>query len=120
MEDELPIIYLWGRDLISKEKFMFKILEFEPHFYILENEFVPKIPQIKRTQSGYKSIFGESLKKIVCINPDDIRSIKTQFSKHFEADVPFTRRFLVDSGIRRYFIIPNEKEELDWKEIKGE
>jgi DNA polymerase elongation subunit (family B) len=120
ISEELPEIYLFGRDLISKEKSMFKIVGFEPHFFVLESESVPKIPQIKRVQSGFKSIFGEPVKKIVVGIPEDVKDIKTQFSKHFQADIPFTRLFLVVTGIRRYFTIPDGKEELNWKEVMGE
>jgi len=120
IEEELPILYLWGRDLISQEKKLFKVLGFESYFYVLESEKVPSIPQIKRVQSGFKSIFGESVKKVVCINPEDIKDIKTQFSKTFESDVKYIARFLINSGIRRYFTVPDGKEELNYKEVIGE
>jgi DNA polymerase elongation subunit (family B) len=120
VEEDVAVIYLWGRDLISKEKSMFKILGFEPYFYVLEKDSVPKIPQIKRVQSGFKSIFGEAVKKIVVDVPESVKDIKGQFSKHFEADIPYTRRALICLNIRRYFTIPDGKTELNWKEVKGE
>lgn len=120
VEEEVPIIYLFGRDLQTQEKKMFKVSEFSPYFYVLESEQVPKIPQIKRVQSGFKSIFGEPCKKIVVGIPDDIRDIKSNFSKTFESDVRYIPRFLINLGIRRYFSVPENKTELNYTEIIGE
>lgn len=120
VEDEVPVIYLWGRDLETQEKSLFKIHGFRPYFYVLESQTVPKIPQIKEVQSGFKSIFGEPCKKIITTIPEDVKDLRTQFSKTFEADIPFTRRFLIDTGIRRYFTVPDGKTELDYTEIIGE
>ena len=120
VEEELPIIYLFGRNLETQEKIMFRILGFEPYFYVLESALVPKIPQIKRVQSEFKSIFGEPCKKIICGIPEDVKDIREQFSKHFQADIPFTRLFLIVTGIRRYFTVPDGKTELNYTEIVGE
>ncbi len=120
IEEELPIIYLWGRNLESQEKVLFKISGFEHYFYVPESEQVPKIPQIKRVQLGFKSIFGESCKKIVVGIPDDIKDIKGQFQKTFEADLKYIPRFLINLGIRKYFLVPENKTELNYKEIIGE
>lgn len=120
VEDEVPVIYLWGRKIDTQEKIMFKINGFEPYFYVLENEEVPNIPQIKRVESGFKSLFGEACKKIICKIPEDVKDLKKFFSKTFESDVPFTRRFIINKGIRRYFIVPDNKIELNHAEIIGE
>lgn len=119
-DEEIPVIYLWGRDLQTMEKFLFKIIGFEPYFYVLSSEKIPNIPQIKRTQKGLKSIFGEECIKIVCFRPEDVKDIRIQFQKTFESDVPFTRRFLINTGIRRYFTVPDGKTELNYTEIVGE
>lgn len=118
--EEVAIIYLWGRDILTQEKKLFKIVGFEPYFYVLSSENIPKIPQIKRTQKGFKSIFGEECTKIICDVPESVKDIKGQFSKTFEGDIKFTSRFLINTGIRRYFTIPDGKEELNWTEVKGE
>ncbi len=120
VEEEIPIIYLWGRNIETQEKILFRILGFEPCFYVLENAPVPNIPQIKRVQSGFKSIFGEHCKKIIVGIPEDVKDIRGQFSKHFQADIPFTRLFLIVTGIRRYFTVPDGKTELNYTEIVGE
>jgi DNA polymerase I len=120
VEEELPVIYLWGRNLETHEKSLFKIHGFQPYFYVLESESVPNIPQIKRVISGFKSIFGEACKKIIVSIPEDVKDIKGQFSKTFEADIPYTRRAIINLGIRRYFTVPDGKEELNYTEVKGE
>ncbi len=120
VEDEEAVIFLFGRNLETQEKVMFKILGFSPYFYVLESDKVPSIPQIRGVQSGFKSIFGEACKKITVDVPETVKDIKTQFSKHFESDIPFTRRFLVNCGIRRYFTVPDGKTELNYTELIGE
>jgi len=120
VEEEIPIIYLWGRNLETQGKIMFKVLGFEPYFYTLEQEQVPNIPQIKRVQSGFKNIFGQPCKKIICGIPEDVKDIRNQFKWTGESDIPFTRRFLINTGIRRYFIVRDGKTELNYIEIIGE
>jgi DNA polymerase elongation subunit (family B) len=120
VEEDFPIIYLWGRNLETYEKVLFRVCGFEPYFYVLESEEVPKIPQIKKVISGFKSIFGEVCKKIIVGIPEDVKDLKSQFSKTFEGDIPFTRRFLINVGIRRYFIVQDGKLELNYTEIIGQ
>lgn len=120
VEDEVPVIYLWGRHIDTQEKVLFKIYGFEPYFYVIESESVPSIPQIKRVQTGFKGLFGEKYKKIVVGIPEDVKDIKQNFIKTGEADIPFTRRFLINRGIRRYFTIPDGKTELNYTEVVGE
>ena len=120
VEDEVPVIYLWGRHIDTQEKVLFKIFGFEPYFYVLESETVPSIPQIKRVQTGYKGLFGEKYKKIVVGIPEDVKDIKQNFVKTGEADIPFTRRALINLGIRRYFTVPDGKTELNYTEVIGE
>lgn len=120
VEEEDAVIYLWGRYINTKEKKLFKIIGFEPYFYVNENEEVPNIPQIRRVETGFKSLFGEFCKKIVCKIPEDIKELKKLFKKHYEADIPFTRRFLINKGIRRYFNVPESKTELHHTEVIGE
>jgi DNA polymerase elongation subunit (family B) len=120
VEEEILVIYLWGRHTETMEKVMFKVSGLEPYFFVPESDKVPSIPQIKRVQSGFKSIFGEAVKKIVVDVPESVKDIKTQFSKHFEADIPYTRRALINLGIRRYFTVPDGKTELNYIEVVGE
>lgn len=120
VEEQEAVIFLFGRHIETQEKVMFKVLGFEPYFYVLENEPVPSIPQIKRVQSGFKGLFGEKYKKIVVGVPEDVKDIKQNFTKTGEADIPFTRRFLINLGIRRYFTVPDGKTELNYTEIVGE
>lgn len=120
VEEDQPVIYLWGRNLETFEKVLFRILGFEPYFYVDEAEEVPSIPQIKRVEHGFKGIYGDLYKKIVCATPDDVKDLRKIFSKTGEADIPFTRRFFINMGIRRYFIVPDGKTDLHYTEIKGE
>ena len=121
VESEItPIIFLWGRKLDTLEKVLFRVTGFEPRFYVPEEEEVPQSIAIKRVVPGFKSIFGEPVKMIVTQIPEDVRELRKYFKKTFEADIPFTRNFLIETGIRRYFTIPDGRIEINYKEIIGE
>lgn len=121
MENEVtPVIFLWGRRLDTQEKILFRVTGFEPRFYVPEEEEVPQSVAIKRVVSGFKSIFGEPVKMIVTQLPEDVRELRKYFKKTSEADIPFTRNFLIETGIRRYFTVPDGRTEINYKEIVGE
>lgn len=115
IENNKPIIYIFyykdGKKIIKKVK------DFEPYFYILENENVPKINEIVRIEKvETKSLFGEKLKKIVVNLPSDVPKIREKFSKTFEADILFTIRYTIDE-IKQ---IPYEKLRIQYLDIEND
>lgn len=93
-ENDKPILHTWRRKGTVKK--YIKITDFEPYFYILESEKVPKNSRIVRVESGFKSIFGEELKKITVKLPGDVGELREKFKKSFESDIMFCNRFLID------------------------
>lgn len=69
---------------------------FMPYFFVEDNEEIIKDPRILKIESGFQGIFGEKLKKIVVKHPFDVSQIKRNFSRTWEADVLFTRRYAID------------------------
>ena len=120
VENDVPIIFLWGRKIDTFEKILFRVVGFEPRFYVPEDAEVPQSTAIVRVVSGFKSIFGEPLKMIVVGIPEDVKQLRTYFKKTYEADILFTRLFLIECGIRRYFTVPDGKTELNFTEVVGE
>lgn len=56
---------------------------FRPYFYI------------KNPRGEFKTITNERVSKVICNDPKDIREKREQY-QHFEADINFTNRYLID------------------------
>jgi len=99
-------ISLFGRN--EKGKKEIRVTDFYPYFYVPSDEVIFD-ERIKETDNnGYLSIDGRILKKITTYKPTDVRELRKEFSKAYEADIPFVRRFLIDSGITSGFEAPYE------------
>lgn len=70
-------------------KFQLKVTDFKPYFYV------------PSTNGMYVGIDGERLDKVYVDDPSTVPQERTRYVKHYEADVPYTRRFLIDTGVRR-------------------
>jgi len=77
------------------------VLGFEPYFYAptasLDDDDLDR-DVITRTETGYESIRGEELTKICTQTPRDVGQIRDEFD-HFEADILFPNRLLIDKDI---------------------
>lgn len=123
VEGNIPFLYLIGRELDSLKKHTFKVHGFRTYFYALESENLPKSSGIIDVIPGFTSIFGDKCKKVIVASTNDINQIKKFLSKHFEADVGknYVRRFLIDTGIKSYFTIPDQTDdEVYYTQIIGE
>lgn len=81
------------------EKKHVHIVGFRPYFYVDSDEYVPDHPSLESVDNGYKSVYDIDVKKIVMVSPYDMRNFKQRFQKSYEADIKFTRRFMIDMGI---------------------
>ena len=88
------------------EKRKLVVKDFYPYFYVPD-------------ESGeYVSIFGERLRKIKLVDPSKVRDLRKKFDDPHEADIPYTRRFLIDTGIMSGLEFPDGKEVVSHREIK--
>jgi len=113
------VLLLWGRNVDTLEKKLFRVTGFKPRFYVPEHEEVPQSSAIISINSGFKSIYGESFKQIMTQIPSDIPKLRQYFTKTCQADIPFTRTFLIESGILTKFTAP-DKDEIHFNELTGE
>lgn len=118
IEFQEPVIFLWGRNTETLEKKMFRVLGFRPRFYVPENEDVPQSSAILEINSGFKSIFNEPCKQIMTQIPSDVAKLRQFFIKTFQADIPFTRVFLIETNILTKFEAP-DKDEVHYSELRG-
>ena len=94
---------MWIRTHEGKKKIT--VNDFYPYFYIEDDN------------GEYVSIFGKRLRKITVNEPEDVRKLRENYNMHYEADIPYTRRFMIDAGIYSGVEFP-DREYVSWKEIK--
>ena len=96
IERNKPVIYLFK--YIDGKRTFKKIQDFEPYFYVSKDEVIPlQNYQIKEVVEGeFVDIKGNKLKKIIVRLPTDVPVVRKNFTKHYEADVPFVTRYIID------------------------
>lgn len=99
-----------------------KVTGFNPYFYVPLTDPVPPQAQEDFTiqaieldpnpngdgTSEFLHEDGFPVKKIITSTPDVVRTLRSNFSNHFEADVPFIRRFLIDTKIHSGITIKSD------------
>jgi DNA polymerase, archaea type len=97
---EGPIIHIFGRDIQGKS-IKIDVTGFRPYFYIPADQ-ADAIPGSSHVDlekgTSYLSIRGEPLRRVFTLNPGDVREERERF-KHYEADIPFATRFMIDLGL---------------------
>ena len=84
---------------------------FLPYFYVQTNAEIPFDDRIVDVIEGdFEDPFGVKLMKIVCKTPSDVPDIRSNFDIHWEADVNFVHRFMIDHGIYSGFKIKRSRE----------
>ncbi|MFD1634920.1 DNA polymerase domain-containing protein [Haloplanus ruber] len=98
--DEYPVVHVFGRTPDGDPEHV-RVLGFEPYFYAptasLDDGDLDR-DVITRTETGYESIRGEDLTKICTRTPRDVGAIRDEFD-HYEADILFPNRLLIDKDI---------------------
>jgi len=105
IEDSKPVIHLFGRNQqgIRTETL---VRDFRPYFYIPSEE----LHKLEHSQSigiftycepaeQTQNIYGENVTKIYTDLPGQVSEVRDIFSKTFESDVLFEKRFTVDNHV---------------------
>jgi len=114
-DDEEPVIHVFGRRPEDREPVHAKVYGFRPYFYApVENVDDERIAEFegltgyrREDESGepYESIRGDRLAKIFGKTPRDVGNVRDQF-EHYEADILFPNRFLIDKGLESGVRVP--------------
>ncbi|MFC6961797.1 DNA-directed DNA polymerase [Halocatena marina] len=109
--DEFPILHVFGRTTDNKTEHV-RVREFRPYFYT-PTESLDAPPEteydtLTGSEDGYESIRGESLTKVFGQTPRDVGQLRDQF-EHYEADILFPNRLLIDKDITSGIRIPNRR-----------
>lgn len=140
-----PIVQLFCRNADGERRYI-EVDGFYPYFYIRENEFEEKqddllnegaIRSIEAREHLVKdehsmnvtieevedapatTLHDEPLVKIVTVEPKHVKELRDFFDETWEADVFYTNRFLITTGIKRGLTVPHGAERVSADEIEA-
>ncbi len=95
-----PIIHIFGRDADASPVHL-QVTGFRPYFYAPPEQVtgapIPSGVEVEEDHA-YRSIRGETLYRLYTRRPTDVRDYRERY-RHYEADIPFATRFLIDTGL---------------------
>jgi DNA polymerase I len=113
-DDEYPVVHLFGRTA-EQVAVHAKVYDFKPYFYApaetVSDERLRQYDAITGWEATdedgdpYESIRGTDLVRIFGRTPRDVGRIRDEFD-HYEADILFPNRFLIDKGITSGVTLP--------------
>ncbi|ELY70130.1 DNA-directed DNA polymerase [Natrinema versiforme] len=120
-DEERPIMHVFGRTPEGELEHV-QVVGFKPYFYAPTDSLErPPEEQYDRLTGSrevgedgepYESIRGEKLTKIFGQTPRDVGQVRDDF-EHYEADILFPNRFLIDKDIRSGLRVPERRAEDD-------
>ncbi|MDG5817405.1 DNA polymerase domain-containing protein [Natronococcus sp. A-GB7] len=120
-DDERPIMHVFGRTSDGDLEHV-QVVGFRPYFYA-PTESLERPPEEAydrltgsreedRNGEPYESIRGEKLTKIFGQTPRDVGQVRDEF-EHYEADILFPNRFLIDKDVRSGIRVPERRADDD-------
>ena len=91
-------VILWCRDERGGQRKVV-ITDFKPYFYVPDE------------RGEFLAIDGKRVRRIEAQRPSEVPQLRANYKEHYEADIPFARRFLIDSGIRYGFELEDTSSE---------
>ncbi|ELY89639.1 DNA polymerase domain-containing protein [Natrinema altunense] len=120
-DEERPIMHVFGRTPDGELEHV-QVVGFKPYFYApTETLERPPEEQYDRLTGSreydedgepYESIRGEKLTKIFGQTPRDVGQVRDDFN-HYEADILFPNRFLIDKDVRSGIRVPERRADDD-------
>jgi DNA polymerase I len=104
VEKEGRIIKLWVR-FSKRQKEVAQVYDFYPYFYIPDQK------------GEYVAIDGVRVRRVIANDPSEVPKLRSKHVKHYEADIPYTRRFLIDVGVSDCVDIPPQSA-VSWRQVK--
>ncbi|QLC34121.1 DNA polymerase elongation subunit [Halarchaeum sp. CBA1220] len=111
---ERPVIHVFGRTSENTVEHV-RVHGFRPYFYaptdsLTEDNLAKDV--ITGHEEGYESIRGDDLTKIFGRTPRDVGNIRDEYD-HYEADILFPNRFLIDKDVNSGVRVPARRAESD-------
>jgi DNA polymerase I len=104
VEREGRILRLWVR-FSKKQKELVQVYDFYPYFYVPDQ------------RGEYVAVDGVRVRKVVAGDPSEVPRLRSRHAKHYEADIPYTRRFLIDTGVTDCVDVPTQGV-VSWRQVK--
>ncbi|MDG5775697.1 DNA-directed DNA polymerase [Haloarculaceae archaeon H-GB2-1] len=114
-DDERPVMHVFGRTR-DDDPIHVEVEEFRPYFYAptasLDGPPEENYDRLTGSEPGYESMRGEELTKIYGQTPRDVGQIRDEFD-HYEADILFPNRFLIDKDVTSGIRVPDRRTDED-------
>lgn len=116
---DIPVVHIFGRD-VSGKAVKVDVTGFRPYFYApvdqVDGAPLPREVADVEPDATYRSIRGEALRRLYTRRPGDVRDARNQF-QHYEADIPFSTRFMIDCGLTAGVELPAGASVVDYREL---
>ena len=116
---DIPVVHIFGRD-VSGKAVKVDVTGFRPYFYApvdqVDGAPLPREVADMEPDATYRSIRGEALRRLYTRRPGDVRDARNQF-QHYEADIPFATRFMIDCGLTAGVELPAGASVVDYREL---
>ncbi len=99
-EADGPVIHIFGREPGGAARHI-RVSGFLPYFYVPADqaEHTQHPAQVTPEEgTAYRSIRDEPLRRLYTRRPSDVRDVRDRY-RHYEADIPFATRFMIDTGL---------------------
>ncbi len=117
--EEYPVVHVFGRTADNEYEHV-RVLGVEPYFYVptenvadraLTEEYDAILDTREEDPNGdrFESIRGEPLTKVIGRTPRDVGQIRDDFDEHYEADILFPNRFLIDKDVSAGLQVPERR-----------
>jgi len=110
--DETPIVHVFGRTADGDAEHV-RVTGFQPYFYVptdtVDPDDLATYDAIVDYERGYESIRGDDLLRLYGRTPRDVGQVREEFD-HYEADVLFPNRFLIDHGVESGIRVPERRD----------
>jgi len=109
-DDEYPVVHVFGRTADDQAEHV-RVHGVRPYFYAPTASLSPgdlDDDVITGHEEGYESIRGEPLTRIYGRTPRDVGEVRDRFD-HYEADILFPNRFLIDAGVTSGLRVPDRR-----------
>ncbi len=105
-----PVLDIWSRDKDNKRRCI-KVYDLPCYFYVPEDEYIEEEDMkqsVLKVVSGYKSLYGQALKKVVVKKISEVRRLGRLYHG-FESDVKWDKKALLDLKITDMFVLEGSK-----------
>ncbi len=104
------------------QKYKISVDDFYPYFFIRERDFredkafldsLSVGGKVEGFEKGHESILDENIVKIITDEPKTVKTLRDRYDRTWEANITYTRRFMVDNGLKDFF-------EVDDRYVRGD